>query len=142
MRSPAVRAAFIVLIIAAAVALFVVGGDDSDDDNGDSTISTQTTTTGGKPAPVEPAPEAIVMNNGKVVGGVRTLTYDKGDEVWLRISLDEPQEEIHIHGYDIVKANPSGNVDLRFPAELDGVYELEAHGPSGDVPLAELRINP
>jgi hypothetical protein len=33
-------------------------------------------------------------------------------------------------------------VKFDFPAKLDGIFELEAHGPSGDVPLAEIVVNP
>jgi hypothetical protein len=145
MRSTGARVGLLALLAAVAVGLFVVlSDDDGDDGDGGSTTTATETTTGGEPAPsAQPPPEVIEMKDGAPVGGVKRLEYEKGDEVWLLIKLDEAQEDIHIHGYGIELGNPQrGNQDLTFTAELDGVYELEAHGPSGDVLLAELRISP
>ena len=74
--------------------------------------------------------------------GVKEIDYTKGDQVLIEVRLDEPQEDVHIHGYDIEELNPSGTVRFDFPAKLDGIFELEAHGPSGDVVLAEIVVNP
>jgi hypothetical protein len=84
----------------------------------------------------------VEMRDGAPVGGVQRFTYDKGDRVLIVVKLDEQQEDVHVHGYEIEKLNPSGKVTFDFPAKLDGAYELEAHGPSGDVLLAEIRVNP
>jgi hypothetical protein len=133
----------VVVLIAVAVGLFVVLSDDDGDDGDGGSTTTASTTTNAEPAPpTEPAAEVVEMRDGAPVGGVRTLTYEKGDEVLIVVKLDEPQEDVHIHGYDIEKLNPSGKVSFDFPAKLDGIYELEAHGPSGDVLLAEIRVSP
>ncbi len=147
MRSNPARAGLLILLIAVAVGLFVVLKDDDGDGGGgdDSTTAAQTGTGGETTtpaAPPEPEPEVIEMADGAPVGGVRELTYAKGDRIRIVVKLDEPQEDVHIHGYEIEELNPSGSVRFDFPARLDGAYELEAHGPSGDVLLAELRVNP
>jgi hypothetical protein len=142
MQSTAARAVVLVVLAAAAVGLFVVlsGGDD---DDGDSETTTETTVaTGTTTAPPKPQFDVITMKNGAPVGGVEELEFSKGDQIRIEVRLDEPQEDVHIHGYDIEKLNPSGTVRFEFPADLDGIFELEAHGPSGDVQLAEIVVNP
>lgn len=144
MRSTGARAGLLIVLAIVAVLLFIVLKDDGGDDGGETTPTpAQTTATGDEPAPpAEPAPEIVEMRNGAPVGGVQELSFQRGDQVRILVKLDEPQEDVHIHGYEIEKLNPSGEVLFEFPAKLDGIYELEAHGPSGDVLLAELRINP
>lgn len=142
MSSRGGRIAILVAFAAAAVILFVLLRDDSGDDGGgeEPTVAEQTATA--PPPPPEPAPEVIEMRNGAPVGGVRELTYANGDEVRIKVKLDQPQEDIHIHGYDVEKLNPSGQVSFSFKADIDGIFELEAHGPDGDVVLAEIRVEP
>lgn len=141
MQSKGARAALLAALAAVAVVLFVVlsdGGDDESDSTTATTVTTATTAT----APPEPEFEVITLKNGEPVGGVKELDYTKGDQVLIEVRLDEPQEDVHIHGYDIEELNPSGTVRFDFPAKLDGIFELEAHGPSGDVVLAEIVVNP
>jgi hypothetical protein len=142
MQSTAARAVLLVVLAAAAVGLFVVLSGGDDDDGGSETTTETTATTGTTTAPPEPQFEVITIKNGEPVGGVQELEYTKGDQIRIEVRLDEPQEDVHIHGYDIEKLNPSGTVKFEFPADLDGIFELEAHGPSGDVPLAEIVVNP
>jgi len=139
--SRAGRIAILAALAAAAVVLFVVlsgSADDSDDGAGNEGTSTAVTETATQP----PAFDVVEMRNGEPVGGVQRLTYTKGDRVRIEVKLDEPQEDVHIHGYEQEKLNPSGSVRFDFPATLDGIYELEAHGPSGDVVLAEIVVQP
>jgi hypothetical protein len=50
-------------------------------------------------------------------------------------------EEIHIHGYDrYVDVEPGKVERARFPARLEGVFEVEAH--SDGTLLANLRVEP
>jgi hypothetical protein len=136
MKSTAGRAVLLAVLAAAAIVLFIVlsGGDD----DGDSTTGTVATTA----TTVDPEFDVITMKDGAPVGGVQELEYSKGDEIRIEVRLDEPQEELHLHGYDLEKANPSGTVRFQFPAKIDGIFELEAHGPSGDVQLTEIVVNP
>lgn len=82
----------------------------------------------------------IEVRDGEPVGGVQTLEYSAGDEVRFRVSSDAA-EEIHVHGYDIAKEVPAGGtIELDFPADLEGIYEVELEGLG--VEIAELRVNP
>ncbi len=130
--------------VAAAIVLFVVLQDDGeDDDEGDSTDATVAEQTSTIPTePPEPPVEVIVMRDGAPAGGVQELTYTKGDRVRIRVKLDEPQEDVHIHGYEEERLNPATEASFDFPAKIEGIFELEAHGPDGDVPLAEIRVEP
>jgi hypothetical protein len=138
-QSNAARFGLLAVLVAAAVVLFIVlsGGDDEGDDGAETTAQTQTTT-----APEAPDVEVIELKNGAPVGGVRELTYAKGDRIRIEVRLDEPQEDVHIHGYDQEVLSPTGSAKFDFPANLDGIFELEAHGPTGDVALAEIVVNP
>jgi len=137
--SRAGRIAILAALAAAAVVLFIVLSG-SDDEDGDSDGGAETTATGGPPQPLPF--EVVEMRNGEPVGGVQRFTYAKGDRVRIEVKLDEPQEDVHIHGYEQEVLNPTKSARFDFPARLDGIYELEAHGPSGDVPLAEIAVNP
>ena len=144
MNSRTARAGILVAFIAVAVALFVFL-QDSDDDSGDGSGSstTEQSAQGTTPAPPpEPARDVIQLRGGEPVGGVQELTYTSGDQVRITVKLDEPQEEVHLHGYDIEYENPAGSVDFDFKADIEGIFELEAHGPNGDVLLAEITVEP
>jgi len=131
------------LVVAAAMALSACGGSDA------STTASGGTGTGadsgksapeaGKPAGSEDVP-TIVVRNGEPVGGVKELEYSAGEEIRFRVSSDAA-EEIHVHGYDLMKDVPAGGtVEFDFPAELEGIYEAELEGLG--VQIVELRINP
>jgi hypothetical protein len=138
MQTRAARLGLLVAVIAAAVVLFVVlkesgdsGGDDGD--NGGAETGNPTA------APVQ----VLMVKGGDPAGGVKTLTYDKGDEVQLEVRLDEPEEEIHVHGYEVERPAGHSPVRLSFPANLDGVFEIEVHRLDGsEAEIAELRVNP
>ena len=144
MTSGAGRVAVLAAFVAVAVVLFVALQDDGSDDRGgdstDATVSEQTTSV---PAPPpEPPVEVIQMRDGAPVGGVRDLTYAKGDQIRIKVKLDEPQEDVHIHGYEEERLSPTEEATFDFPAKIEGIFELEAHGPDGDVVLAEIRVEP
>jgi hypothetical protein len=139
-QSNAARIAILIAVVAAAVALFVVlgGGDDDGEDE-----ATTAATTGATTAATPPAADLIRVRNGEPIGGVQRLTYDRGDEVRINVELDQPAEEIHVHGYEISEPADTSPVRLSFSADIDGLFEVEAHSHEyGDVPLAELRVNP
>ena len=66
------------------------------------------------------------MRDGAPVGGVQELTYAKGDQVRIKVKLDEPQEDVHIHGYEIESLNPTTRGQLRLPGQARG--DLRARG--------------
>ena len=145
MQSRAARLGVLAAVIAAAVLLFVVLQNDNGDSDGESASSTTITTTGGSgPTTTVANPaQVLTVNNGKPVGGVKTLTYNKGDEVKLEVRLNAPAEEVHVHGYEIAKPAETSPVRLSFPAKLDGIFEIELHELDGsEAQIAELRVNP
>ncbi len=82
----------------------------------------------------------IVVKAGEPVGGVAELTFNKGDAVRFRVRSDVA-EEIHVHGYDIFEdIEAGGTVRFDFPAEIDGVFEVELEQSATEI--AELRIEP
>jgi FtsP/CotA-like multicopper oxidase with cupredoxin domain len=84
-----------------------------------------------------------VDNNGNPVGGVKTLIYNKGDQVQLKVELNSPEEAVHVHGYEIEKPAAHSPVNFSFPAKLDGVFEVEVHRLNKtEGPIAELHVNP
>jgi hypothetical protein len=138
MQTRAARLGLLVAVIAAAVVLFVVlkdSGDSGGDDGGNGGADAGTSTAA--------RVQVLTVKDGDPVGGVKTLTYDKGDEVQLEVRLDEPEEEIHVHGYEIERPAEHSPVRLSFPANLDGVFEIEVHRLDGtEAEIAELRVNP
>ena len=53
----------------------------------------------------------------------------------------EEDEEVHVHGYDITKRAPAGRtVSVRFPAKLEGVFEIELE--HSKTQIARLRVEP
>ena len=142
MRSPAARIAIGIATLAAVVVLFIVftGGDD-DNDNKGSTTTTQaaqsTTTTETKT--VEAA-EQISVRGGKPAGGIKKLDYNKGDQVKFIVTSDTA-DEIHVHGYDLMKDVPAGgSVRFSFPASIEGVFEIELEGRKQQI--AQLKVSP
>lgn len=139
--------------IAVIVVLLIVfaGGDDE----GETTTAAETTTTanaddasGGasepvkpeKPKPEGPEFETIVVEGGEPKGGVRDLTYSKGEMVRLEVRSDVA-ENIHVHGYDVSKdVAAGGKARLSFPADIDGVFEIELENSA--VELAQLTVKP
>ncbi len=152
MQSNGTRALVALAAIALVVVAFFVlqGDDDAGEGSGgdaDPPVSTTTATddtTTEKPAedekPEEPQVPTIVIQDGAPKGGVTELEFDKGDEVRFAVESNTDQE-IHIHGYEIEEEIPAGEtVDVEFPADLDGIYEIESH--SSGQQLAELRVTP
>ncbi len=125
MNSNAMRAALGVAVIVVAIVLLVVlkKSDSSND----------TTNASGKVP-------TIVVENGKPVGGVRDLTYNKGERIRFRVDSDV-SDEIHVHGYDIMKdVEAGGSVSFDFPASIEGVFEAELEGRKEQI--VELTVNP
>jgi hypothetical protein len=140
MQSNAARIAVLIAAIAIAVVLFVVLSDDDGGGDEATTVATAPTPTATTEAS---SAEVIRVRNGEPFGGVHRLDYERGNEVRLEVQLDRPAEEVHIHGYDITESAASSPVRVSFEADIDGLFEVEVHSHEfGDVPIAELRINP
>jgi hypothetical protein len=124
MNSNTVRALVGAGIVVVAVVLLVVLKSNNSDS---STTTTKGVTT-------------IVIKNGKPVGGIAQLTYNKGEEVRFKVDSDV-SDEVHMHGYDIMKdVKAGGSVSFDFPATIEGVFEAELEGRKEQI--LELTVNP
>lgn len=141
------RVIVIVGAVVLAVAAFVVLRP-SDDDDGETGSSPPVETAPAAPGETQVAPppkpkprvDTIRVRNGKPVGGVKDLTWEKGDTIRLAVRSDAPHE-VHIHGYDVSKHVEAGEVvRFRFDANLDGIYEIELEDLAE--PIAELKVEP
>jgi hypothetical protein len=141
MQSTTARIGLLAALVAAAVVLFIVlsGGDDNGGETS-TTTAEATTEAGGQPPT---GPPVITVRDGKPVGGVQDLSFNKGDQVQFEVRLDQPAEEVHVHGYDIEEPAATSPVRVSFPADIDGVFEVELHTEGGgEFEIAELTVNP
>ena len=128
MQSRGARLGLLAAVIVAAVVLFIVLNNSNSENSSNTAHGVQTLN---------------VDANGDPVGGVKTLTYNKGDQVQLHVVLAKPEEAVHVHGYEIEKPADTSPVDFSFPAKLDGVFEIEVHRlDKSEGPIAELHVNP
>jgi FtsP/CotA-like multicopper oxidase with cupredoxin domain len=128
MQSRAARLGVLAVVIVAAVVVFVLLKNDNSNESSDTAKGVQVLQVG---------------QNGDPVGGVKKLTYNKGDQVQLEVRLAVPEEEIHVHGYEKEAPAEHSPVRLSFPANLDGVFEVEVHRlDKTEGPIAELHVNP
>ena len=128
MQSRAARLGVLAAVIIAAVVVFIVLQSSNSDSSSDTVHGVQTLN---------------VDASGNPVGGVKTLTYNVGDQIQLHVVLAAPEEEIHVHGYEIEKPAEHSPVDFSFPAKLDGVFEVEVHRlDKTEAPIATLKVNP
>jgi hypothetical protein len=124
MNSNTVRVALgAAAVIVAVVLLVVLKGDDS---------SSESSTTKGV--------TTIVVKDGKPVGGISQLTYNKGEQVRFKVESDV-SDEVHMHGYDIMEdVKAGGSVSFDFPATIEGVFEAELEDRKEQI--LELTVNP
>ena len=140
------RIGVVVLAVAIAAAAFVVlRPSDDEDEPQQAAAPTQTTATeqpdASRPRPKpKPRVDTIRVVDGQAAGGVKQLSWDKGETVRLDVVSDAPHE-VHLHGYDISKPVRGGGVArFRFDAKLDGIYEIELEDLGQ--PIAELKVEP
>jgi len=82
----------------------------------------------------------IVIKNGKPVGGIRDLAYNKGERIRFKVDSDV-SDEVHVHGYDIMADVKAGHaIGFDFPASIEGVFEVELE--SRKEQIIELTVNP
>jgi hypothetical protein len=149
--SRAQRLTFLAIAVAiAVVAVIVLGSGGDEEQTASNTAATATATATAEPgadetAAPEATPEATATPKPKPPppllrpGRVTQLRFKQGQTVVFRVRADGP-EEIHVHGYDIVKQVGTDPVRVSFPARLTGIWEIEMHG-SGEL-IAQLRVDP
>jgi hypothetical protein len=68
--------------------------------------------------------QVVRYRGGKAVGGTARLRFEKGETVRFAI-VSDVDEEVHVHGYDVVKAVPAGKDD---PVQLQGGPRRDLRG--------------
>jgi hypothetical protein len=152
MQSNRARIAVGVAALAAIVALFVVLSAGDDDESTSAPVAEETTgvqpgagpgEAGGEERgqePAAPSRETIVLVGGEPRDGIEKLDYEQGEVVRLEVRSDV-DEEIHVHGYDLYERLAAGErTRLSFPAEIEGVFEIELHGSGAEI--AQLTVRP
>jgi hypothetical protein len=82
----------------------------------------------------------VRVRGGAPVGGVERIRVESGDTVRFTVSADSA-DEVHVHGYDIERqVGPGKTARFRFPARLEGLFEVELHGSGAEI--AELEVRP
>lgn len=134
------KAIAVLLALVASIALAACGSSDEE-----TTAETAPATTTEKAArggygKAEANVPTIAIRDGEPAGGVEELEYDAGDRIRFRVRSNVA-DEIHVHGYDVTEEVPAGgSATLSFPAEIEGIFEVELHGSGAQI--AELRVNP
>lgn len=143
------RIAIVAVGLVAAILAFVAL-QPADDENAVSTATatataTATTPTGATTAASAPEPEpetfTVRVRGGQPVGGVQTISAQRGDDIRIRVTADAP-EEVHLHGYDVERPVGPGQPAIFEidDANLEGIFEIELHGSA--VQIANLRVAP
>jgi hypothetical protein len=154
MQSNGTRIAALLVTLAVIVGLFFAfkGGGDDDSTNATTatadTAATMTDDSGSEPSgekkkkekPAESSVPVIEVVGGQPQGGIAGLDFNQGDEIRFDVTSDTA-DEVHVHGYDIEEEVPAGGTaKFDFPADLEGVFEVELHG--SETQIAELTVNP
>jgi heme/copper-type cytochrome/quinol oxidase subunit 2 len=139
MNSNTTRVVAGIVVVVIAVVLFVVLRDDNSGKSDYEKLEEE-----GKIEKVtdrsSPEITTIVIKDGKPVGGIAELTYEKGEDVRFKVDSDV-SDEIHVHGYDIMKdVEAGGSVSFDFPATIEGIFEAELEGRKEQI--LELTVNP
>jgi hypothetical protein len=126
MGSNAMRALVGVAIVVVAIVLLVVSNNNS---------GNSSNTDGGKLQTI------VVDKAGHPIGGIRQLTYNQGEKILFKVKVPFP-EEVHLHGYDVMKdVEPGGgSVTFDLAASIEGVFEAELEGHKEQI--LEMTVNP
>ena len=129
------------LLLAVGLFILLKPDDDAPEPERSERASGRSETTRAPERSPAPRRETIEVADGKPVGGVREISYEKGDRVRLTISSRDTSGHVHVHGYDkLADLEPGTAARFRFEATIDGVFEVELEDTR--TPLAELRVRP
>jgi hypothetical protein len=136
------------VLTAAVLTLAACGGDDGSGSAGATTTAATTTstttgpaTTAGPTTTTRPATPVIEVRvaGGKVQGGVRRERVRRGETVVLRVVADVT-DHVHLHGYDrMADVAPGKPGEIRFTADLPGVWEVELEDRKQQLLTIEVR---
>jgi FtsP/CotA-like multicopper oxidase with cupredoxin domain len=126
--------------IAAAVTTTAPAATATTPDAPATTATTPATTATTPAAPARPQVVTVRAVGLKPVGGIRSISVNKGDTVRFDVTSDTP-ESVHLHGYDVEKpVAPGSPARYRFTANIEGIFEVELEGAG--VQLIRLRVDP
>jgi hypothetical protein len=112
----------------------------SDPASGSSSTATPTSSTGATSTATtpEPAVQTVRVVNGQPAGGIKTISYTKGDQIRLKVQSDTA-DEIHVHGYDLKKdVTAGGSVEFDFEATIEGRFEVELENAGTQIAMLEV----
>ncbi len=139
------RIALLALVVVVAVVGFIlVKPEESSEKQAKETTTTSTQEASTATQPEEPPSPPPVRNvrvrDGKPVGGVQKLEFEKGETAEFFVNSDV-SDHVHVHGYDLMKdVTPGKPVKFRFKANIDGQFEIELEDRA--LEIATLRVNP
>jgi hypothetical protein len=85
-------------------------------------------------------PQVVVVRGANPVGGIKKLTFNKGDRARFVVDSDVA-DEVHVHGYDFMRDVPAhGRITFDFVATKDGIFEVELEGRKRQI--ASLQVQP
>jgi hypothetical protein len=142
------RIGIVVAAVVVLVAGFIIANGSGSDDKAKTTANTTapaaTTATGATATQAAttaaPAIPVVKVVDAKPQGGVKRITFAKGDTIRFTVQSDTT-DEIHFHGYDVHKdVKAGGSVTFSVPATIEGrfIVELEDHGTQ----IAEVEVDP
>jgi len=150
MKSKRAWALAAVGVLALAIVLLVALEDDDGGDGGKNDAKAAKGSQGGKPivdlrdgftgpSPSGPPP-TIVIANGKPVGGVKEILYDKWDKVRFKVKSDVAGV-VHVDGYDETRKVKAGGTARFYTAgSREGSFDVELTNPK--MKIARLRVVP
>jgi hypothetical protein len=90
--------------------------------------------------PAASQPLVVRVEGGEPVGGVQKLEVKSGEQARFVVEADAP-EEVHVHGYDILKeVGPGKDARFSFTADLEGIFEVELE--ESGVQIVSLVVEP
>jgi hypothetical protein len=117
------RLGLVAIVLVVAVAAFAIAkpGDHKKSDTSSTPAPTAAKGGGGARG------QEIVLKDHAPRGGVQKIRVAKGEQVDFVVTGDKA-DTIHLHGYNVEKGfKPGGKATFKFPAKLEGVFEIESH---------------
>jgi len=106
--------------------------DTTSSEQGTTSSELETTTSGeddsGPSGSTQSASTPVIrVQDGKPVGGVEKLSFERGEHVRFAV-VSDAADEVHVHGYDLEKpVEPGKRVAFSFPGTIEGRFEIELH---------------
>ena len=83
-------------------------------------------------------PPAVPVVTGE---GIKKLRFKQGDQVRFQVRSSDVTDEVHVHGYDLMKdIKPGQTISFSFPASITGIFEVEFEDAGQQI--AQLRVDP